>query len=133
MSYNINTRNFDKVQYEGLRKKVDFKFNNAHDELSALYYDEWKQGNFTHDFKGYKPKDEEEAKELFDKLHGLIFKLRDVALNEENERQVVKDEKLYKEFHEKKEKNGVLEEKTPFEKIQESIINLKNEGIELTI
>ena len=55
-------RNFDNIQFAELRKKVDEKFNDVHDELSECYYDK-------KPFRTYGILN----KDTFDKLHGLIF------------------------------------------------------------
>ena len=90
--YKIPNRNFNGIQFEELRRKIDAKFNNAHDELSKVYYEHWRQGDYSVDFKGYKPKEGdslEKAKELFDKLHGLIFHKREIEFHQENLKQPV--------------------------------------------
>lgn len=84
-------RNFDKIQFEALRKKIDGAFNLAHDELSVCYYNYWKLGE-SKPFRGYDVQmTPEESKILFDKLHGLIFLLRDVVFHQENLKQLIKD------------------------------------------
>lgn len=80
-------RNFDAVQFEDLRRRIDPKFNQAHDELSDCYYNYWKEGK-SKPFHGYDVQATlGESKELFDKLHGLIFLYRDVLFHQENFRQ----------------------------------------------
>lgn len=61
------------IQNYDLRKDIDPIFNKVHDELSAAYYNK-------KPFRNYGIL----TKEQFDKLHGLIFYLRDVKFNEEN-------------------------------------------------
>lgn len=101
-------RNFDGIQYENLRKIVDQKFNNAHDELSDCYYNQ-------KPFRAYGIL----TKEQFDKLHGLIFLLRDAAFHDENLKQKIKDRIPIENYYD----NTVLLK----------IGELKAQGIELTI
>ena len=129
-------RNFDRIQFSDLRKIVDPPFNDVHDELSDCYYNE-------KPFRTYGILD----KETFDKLHGLIFYLRDIALNEANEKQAERNQKVYDVYHIKRKKevrteivkdkkyelNIVEEDKTPLEQIQAKINELKSEGLELEI
>jgi hypothetical protein len=70
-------RNFDRIQFEGLRKIVDIRFNAVHDELSRCYKDE---KEFIHNGRNFGVL----TKEQFDRLHGLIFHLRDVAFHAAN-------------------------------------------------
>lgn len=70
---NIN-RNFDKIQDESIRRVVDPKYNDVHDELSDCYYNK-------KEFRNYGILD----KTSFDKLHGLIFLKRDVEFNSKKE------------------------------------------------
>lgn len=72
----MDKRNFDGIQFEELRKVVDGKFNDVHDELSDCYYNR-------KPFREYGVLD----KETFDGLHGLIWHLYDVALDDENTKQ----------------------------------------------
>ena len=147
--YKFNTvRNFDRVQYADIRKIVDGEFNDLHDSLSDAYYNYWKKGK-NKQWKGYDIKNTlEESKELFDKLHSLIFFKRDVKLNEENNKSGGKDEKLNISLNTKlkKEKRTQLpdkdgkkkyeviveeEDKTPLEQTEDKIVELKLEGIEI--
>jgi len=73
MAWTPPSRNFDNIQFETLRKTVDGKFNTVHDELSDCYYN----GKPFRTFGIL-------TKEKFDKLHGLIFVLRDIAFHQEN-------------------------------------------------
>lgn len=70
-------RNYDGIQFEVLRRAVDPKFNEVHDALTAAY----RQGKpFSWRGRDFGVLD----KVAFDKLHGLIFHLRDVAFHEAN-------------------------------------------------
>jgi hypothetical protein len=89
------TRNFDGVQFEGLRKKIDAKYNAAHDELSDCYYNK-------KPYKTYGILD----KETFDKLHGLIFQKRDVEFHQENLKKPKKDQIPEEQYNEVKDKDG---------------------------
>jgi len=95
MSYKIVERNFDKVQFEKLRKKVDKEFNDIHDELSIAYYDYWKKGlSKPVTFKG-KVFDVqstlEESKALFDEIHGVLFDVREIEFDKKNKLEKGKD------------------------------------------
>ena len=118
MIYKLPQRNWEGIQFEEVRKKVDPKFNEIHDELSDCYYDK-------KPFRTYGIL----TKEQFDKLHGLIFLLRDIALDKENEKQTQPDEKLRKQFNEIPKG----ETKKPIDATKEKIAQLKTEGIELKI
>lgn len=68
------SRNFSGIQFEELRREIDDRYNEVHDELSDAYY-------------GGKPFREYGvlSKETFDKLHALIFWMRDVEFDERNQ------------------------------------------------
>ena len=117
---NIN-RNFDKIQFEELRKIVDTKFNVVHDELSDCFYNK-------KSFRDYGVL----SKELFDKLHGLIFLKRDVEFHEENLKQPENKKISEEEYNEIKDSQGNLITKKN-EESQQKINELKAEGIELVI
>lgn len=113
-------RNFDNIQFEKLRKKMDKKFNDVHDELSDCYYN-------GKPFRTYGVLD----KATFDKLHGLIFEMRDVEFHEENLKQPEKDKISEEEYNEDKDEEGNTVKQN--EKAAEKIAKLKAEGIELEI
>lgn len=76
-------RNYDNIQHEELRRKVDPRWTVLHDELSDCYYNFWKKG-LNKPFQDYDVQSTlEESKVLFDKLHGLIESRREVALDDE--------------------------------------------------
>lgn len=120
-------RNMDNVQFADLRKAVDDRFNRAHDELSIAYYDHWKKG-LSSPWHGYDVQaTPEESKALFDQLHGLIFHLHEVALEDEHIKQGRRDAKF--EAHSLKEKNG----KRSVQRSLEMIIDMQANGIELDL
>lgn len=125
-------RNFDKIQFEKLRKKVDITFNAAHDKLSDCYYNYWKKGN-SKPFRGYDVQPtREESKRLFDKLHGLIFQLRELKFHSENLKQPAKDRIPEEKY------NIIFDsERKPIGKRVDAVIlrveELRKEGIELEI
>jgi len=85
MPYTPTVRNFDFIDKEALRREVDPYFNDLHDVLTAAYYDNWRNG-FACSWQGYDVKtNPTESKVQFDKLHGLIFVMRDKALYELNQ------------------------------------------------
>jgi len=136
MVYKPAKRNWERIEFAELRKKVDVKFNEAHDELSRIYYDHWKKGDYSVDFQGYKPKEgdsPEKAKQLFDKLHGLIFLLRDVALDTENKKSPKRNQELYDLYNKPEISAGGENPKTRLQETKEKIAKLKAEGIELKI
>lgn len=122
-------RNFDGIQYESIRRKVDIRFNVAHDLLTEIYYKEWKIGNLNRAFQGHKPATIAEAKSLFDKLHGLIFHLHELALDERNDL----DGNPYPELKESMDRIRETETKTRREKIQDKIAERKAEGLEIEV
>jgi hypothetical protein len=121
------TRNLDNIQFANLRQTVDAKFNTAHDELSIAYYDFWKHGQ-SKPWKGYDVQaTPEESKALFDKLHGLIFHLHELALEAEHVAQGRSNEK-YEAFS-TREKDGKRRSQT----VRERVAEYKANGIELAL
>jgi hypothetical protein len=115
-------RNFEGVELESLRKVVDPKFNNLHDELTDCYYNFWKKG-LSKKFQVYDVQSTpEESKRLFDKLHGLIFHQREVALETEFKKIDKKDidERTQRYF-----------DTTDVDASKEKIASLKTEVIEI--
>lgn len=121
MTYLPPQRNFDNVQFEKLRKKIDTKFNDIHDELSDCYYGK-------KPFQSYGIL----TKEQFDKLHGLIFLKRDVEFHKENLKQSAKDKIPEEKYNDINDSDGNIIGKKD-EQAEEEIIKLKNEGLELII
>jgi hypothetical protein len=78
MPWTPSERNFDGVQFDKLRKVIDAKFNALHDELSDCYYN-------NKPFRTFGTL----TKAQFDKLHGLLFWIRDVKFHEANFAQAI--------------------------------------------
>ncbi len=82
MDWKPSERNWDGIPLEGVRRKVDPEYNRLHDELSDAYYNYWRKG-LSKPFYGYDVQETpEKSKILFDKLHGLIFQMHILALDE---------------------------------------------------
>lgn len=118
-------RNWKGIQFEKLRRKVDPQFNEVHDVLSKAYYEKtefiWKGKNW-----GVL------SKELFDKLHGLIFHLRGVNFHQENLKQAKEDQIPEDKYNNDYDKEGKLIGKK-IDKTLAIIQTLKDEGIELEV
>ena len=121
MKYFNEVRNFDKVQFETLRKQIDGKYNSVHDELSDCYYNK-------KPFRAYGVLN----KETFDKLHGLIFLQREVEFHEENLKQPEKDQYDEEKYNIEKDKDGNII-KNKYNDTKTKIEVLKDDGIELII
>jgi hypothetical protein len=111
-------RNFDGIHFEKIRKKIDGKFNDAHDELSDCYYQK----------KPYRDKGIL-TKEQFDILHGLIFFYYDIEFHKENMKQTKKDQYPESVYHEIEMPNGVKKTKTSI--ALEAIQKAKEKGLAL--
>ena len=118
--YTTPIRNLYNVQFSDLRKIIDGKFNTVHDELSDAYYGK-------KPFRTYGVLD----KATFDKLHGLIFALRDIDFHEANKSLATK--KIPEsEYNDILNKDGeIVSTKTT--EAQSLINTLEKEGITLTI
>ena len=79
--WTATVRNMDSIQFETIRKQIDKKYNDLHDELSDCYYNKKA-------YKEYGVLD----KATFDKLHALVFCHRDIEFHSVNMAQ--DDEKL---------------------------------------
>ena len=121
MTYIPSQRNWDNIQFAKLRKIVDLKFNDIHDELSDCYYNQ-------KPFRTYGIL----TKEQFDKLHGLIFLKRDVEFHEANLKQLLKDQIPEGKYNDILDRDGKLIGKKYDESLK-GIAELKLEGFELTI
>lgn len=75
--FKVPKRNWKGIQFEELRRHVDPEFNSAHDALSKAYYE---KRSFVWKGKDWGILE----KELFDRLHGLIFHLRTLAFHQAN-------------------------------------------------
>lgn len=134
MGYKTTARNMSGIQHQTVREKVDDKFNEVHDRLSAAYYEGgiFVQGENTWDFGKLKSEDPEDAKTTFDKLHGLIFYHREVEFNRANlalpKKQRIAADKYDTIFDDAGSKTG-----SKADLAQSSIEALENEGIKLVI
>jgi len=121
MTWKAPDRNFGNIQFAELRKLVDGKFNQVHDELSECYYNEKPFRTF-----GIL------TKEKFDKLHGLIFALRNIVFHRENLKQLSAERIPESEYNEIRDaSNTLVGKKTDL--ALNRINELKAEGIELVI
>jgi len=118
-------RNYENIQFGKLRKKVDPAFNECHDVLSKAYYGKiefvWKGKNW-----GVL------SKELFDKLHGLIFHLRTLEFHKRNLLQAAKDRIPATEYNDTYDLKGKLMDRET-DRATIFIKKLKDEEIELEI
>jgi len=114
-----NSRNFDGIQHENLRKKIDQKYNDLHDELSACYYSK-------KPFRNYGILD----KTTFDKLHGIVFLKRDIEFHTENLKQSKSDRIPLEEYEHVFDSKGNITGKKS-EVAKKRIEELKKEGLEL--
>jgi hypothetical protein len=121
MAWTPPVRNTTGIQFEALRGLVDKKFNDVHDELTKCYYDGTP-------FRTLGVLN----KEQFDRLHGLIFHLRDVAFHVRNLLQLPAKRVPASEYNEIRNDAGVLTG-TVSEKAAARIAELKASGIELVI
>ena len=116
-------RNWKDIQFEELRRQVDPAFNECHDVLSKAYYEQrsfvWKGKNW-----GIL------SKELFDKLHGLIFHLWVLEFHRANKALPVKER--YPENDYDPIVDSVGKQKMT-DLARKSIKQLKEEGIELEV
>jgi len=83
MSWKPPERNYDRVQYESLRRAVDSQYTALHDELSDCYYNYWRDGK-SKIFMFADREWDKLNKAEFDKLHGLIHILQELALDKHN-------------------------------------------------
>lgn len=95
--YAPNTeRNLEGVEFEKARKAVDSQINALHDQLSDCYYGYWRQGKSKPFVVGARSWDMQatpaESKDLFDKLHGLIFMHHEKKLFEFNDAQPAREQ-----------------------------------------
>ena len=132
MPFTPSTRNYKGIAFEKLRQQIDGKYNQAHDELSAAYYDYWKAGRSC-PWQGYDVQPTpEESKALFDKLHGLIFAHYSMGFHIENLKQPIEDRIPEEEYNEIRDKDMVLVGKRS-EQGAAKIALLSAEGIEIVL
>ncbi len=132
MAWTPPVRNFDRVQFADLRKKVDPMINELHDSLTRAYYDYWRHGQScpwqSFDVQAT-PK---ESKVLFDTLHGLIFEHHTRVFHEENQALPAKDRIPEEKYNEIRDETGALVG-TRSDEAATKIAALKAEGIEITV
>lgn len=114
-------RNFQNIESEEIRKTLDEKFNLVHDELSDCYYNE-------KPFKTFGVL----TKEMFEKLHGLIFDLRFIAFHEANLKLPLSERLPEADYNLSFDREGNITNRRSDEMAQR-IQELKNQGIELVI
>jgi hypothetical protein len=124
MTYTAPKRNFDNIQFAAIRKVVDKKYNDCHDELTRCFKGgvPFKYGG--HDYGVL-------TKEQFDRLHGLIFHLREVAFHNANLKASAADKADEAKYRFADNGDG-----TQTDRVQEAIDKikeLKSLGIELVI
>ena len=128
--YAAPTRNMHGIAYEALRARVDARFNELHDTLSAAYYDHWRHGEHQ-PWHGYDVLPAREAsKQQFDKLHGLVFHLYEIALDDANSAEAEPDARLARTMHTPNEK---LDGLTRRQRCQVAVAALKQEGIDIEL
>lgn len=114
----------------------DVKYNELHDRLSDCYYTYWQHGESRPFAVGTKTFDvqatPELSKKLFDKLHGLIFHLREIAFHAENLKQPTGKRIALSKYHDIKDGSGSVVDNTVGIAARE-IAKLKAEGIELEV
>jgi predicted nucleotidyltransferase component of viral defense system len=101
-------RNYDKVQYESIRREIDGVFTTFHDALSKAYYDgtiikspiiiQYGYNSDTIDFGSKKLLDPVGAKKLFDLLHGINEEKRMIKFDEVNKLRSTKNRIPEKEY-----------------------------------
>lgn len=126
-------RNFDGIQFEAIRKQIDAKFNEIHDRLSAAYYNRsvFDNGEEKIDFGKMREENPKVAKELFDKLHALIFFHRDVEFHEYNTTLPANQRIAESEYNEMQNEAGETARKSDLSAVK--IAELKNSGVQLSL
>lgn len=118
-------RNWENIQFGKLRKTVDPKFNECHDMLSDAYYS---KKAFVWMGKDWGILN----KELFDKLHGLIFDLRTGKFHRKNILSPEKERIPEGKYNDILDDEGKVVGKNTVE-ASKRIEKLKQEGIELEV
>lgn len=120
MTWVAPERNREGIQFANLRARIDEKFDNIHDELSASYYDGTPFRSF-----GIL------TKEKFDKLHGLIFHIRDRVFHITNILQLPKNRTPIENYNNIYAEDGITIIGTRSEKATIQIKALRTEGFQL--
>ena len=87
-------RNWDKIQYEGLRKRVDLVFCELHDIIEEAYYKHWKLGESKVVFGLDVRPTPEESKLQFDIVHANLWNMHEIALEMYNNEQATIEERV---------------------------------------
>ena len=129
--YKIPVRNFDGIQYEELRRQIDWKYNEADDALSKAYYEGTK---FTWKGKDYGILN----KEIFDKLQAMLWARYEIMFHEENLKQTKKIleseyNEICTEYIESEETRTCKTIKKKNIKALEKINEFKNENIDIDL
>jgi hypothetical protein len=154
-------RNFDRIEHEYLRRKIDERFNRVHDKLEDAYYNFWKKGqskrfvarrdpNTRHallvfDIRPNNPEFMAKAtwdgsnwnptpinatpKEVFDKLHGMIWNKYAVKFHQANMVEALENRVPENEYNDVNEQGEVVAYR--HEQAQAAIQNLEAQGFEL--
>jgi hypothetical protein len=130
-SWEAPERNFDRVEYEKLRKEIDKKYNDLHDQLSDCYYNHWREGE-TCEFQGYDVLlTPEQNKEQFDELHGLLWIMYQDYFHRENLKQPEADKIPEERYNiDYDEEGNPLPDKRD-KKAKDKIKDYKNKGYEI--
>lgn len=94
-------RNWDGIQHEELRRKVDPQYNELHDALTEAYY-------AGHPFSWGGMDYGVLTKEQFDELHGVIFHMRDIEFHEQNQKQPKEKQIPEEEYNHIIDTDGIL-------------------------
>lgn len=122
-TYTPAERNYDRIEFEAVRKTVDPGFAVLHDELSKAYYEGTPYGTY-----GVLDKD------TFDQLHALVEEERQLALEAENAGLDKPDPKLVSHFAEKMlDDDGNLTDTTRKEWLEATVAQRKSEGIDIGV
>lgn len=127
--YIASERNYDGIQYETLRRKIDPMFNQAHDALSAAYYEGYE---FIWQGKNYGILD----KDTFDTMQGKIWAEYEVMFHEENLKQEEKDiipEEKYNKIEEYDEDGNFIKIQYKDKEAKERIKEYEKEGIDIKL
>ncbi len=130
--FRTTQRNYQRVQFGDIRKDFDKPYNRLADELSDAYYNYWKKGK-SKPWQGYDVQPTpERSKELFDKLHGLIWHWYNVNFHKLNMSRPPEERIPEEKYNYVYGSNGKLLYKKS-EHSMKVIEDLKKQGIQITI
>lgn len=130
--FRTTQRNYQRVQFGEIRKEFDKPYNRLADELSDIYYNYWKKGK-SKPWQGYDVQPTlEQSKELFDKLHGLIWHWYNVNFHKLNMSRPLEERIPEEEYNYVYGPDGKVFYKKS-EHSREIIEELKKQGIEIKI